>query len=294
MPGLIDADALRVDMSTLTGESLPVARSAGAPAGPVPDPIDAEDLVFAGTYVTSGSARVVVARTGPRTRLGGIATLTGGVTRRPTPLRLDLDRAVRILATFAVGAGTVFFGAALVLGIPLHDGFLFGIGVIVALVPEGLLPTLTLSLAMSATRMARRGAVVRHLESVETLGATTVDLLGQDGHHDHQPDDGACRPDVHARGARDTAGWAPGGTLLEHERPLDETALGELDPLLRVGRAVRRRAARAGRGPVALRGRPDRGRAGGVRAQGRGPPRRRGATATPGSGSSPSAPSGAG
>ena len=51
---------------------------------------------------------------------------------------------------------------------------LFAIGVIVALVPEGLLPTLTLSLAMSATRMARHGAVVRHLEAVETLGATTV------------------------------------------------------------------------------------------------------------------------
>ena len=57
---------------------------------------------------------------------------------------------------------------------PARDGFLFGVGVIVALVPEGLLPTLTLSLAMSASRMAHRGALVRHLESVETLGSTTV------------------------------------------------------------------------------------------------------------------------
>ena len=79
----------------------------------------------------------------PATRLGGISRLTGEVVRRPTPLRLDLDRAVRTIAGFAVGTGVVFFGVALALGTPARDGFLFAVGVIVALVPEGLLPTLT-------------------------------------------------------------------------------------------------------------------------------------------------------
>jgi calcium-translocating P-type ATPase len=138
------------------------------------DPAEAPNLVFADTYVASGSGWVVVVATGARTRLGAISRLTGEVKRRPTPLRLDLNRSVRTIGGFAVGTGVVFFGVSLALGTPAQDGFLFAVGVIVALVPEGLLPTLTLSLAMSATRMARRGALVRHLEAVETLGSTTV------------------------------------------------------------------------------------------------------------------------
>jgi P-type E1-E2 ATPase len=66
-----------------------------------------------------------------------------------------------------------FFGIALLVGMPASDGFLFGVGITVALVPEGLLPTVTLSLAMGAQRMASSHALVRRLESVETLGATT-------------------------------------------------------------------------------------------------------------------------
>ena len=69
--------------------------------------------------------------------------------------------------------GAAFFGLALLIGTPATDGFLFAIGVTVALVPEGLLPTVTLSLAIGAQRMAARHALVRHLEAVETLGSTT-------------------------------------------------------------------------------------------------------------------------
>ena len=182
----------------------------------------------------SGSARAVVVATGPRTRLGGIARLTGEVVRRPTPLRLDLDRAVRVIALCAVAAGVVFFLATLWLGMTAGDGFLFAIGVIVALVPEGLLPTLTLSLAISANRMAHRGALVRHLESVETLGATTVDLLGQDGHDDDESDDGSAAWTPTRRIVATRSGWAPGGTLLfEDERPLDEETLDQMDALFR-------------------------------------------------------------
>jgi Ca2+-transporting ATPase len=230
---VLQADALRVDESTLTGESVPVSRTTEPWTEPQDDPIAAPGLVFAGTYVTSGAARAAVAATGARTRLGQIARLTGEVRRRPTPLRLDLDRAVRVIASFAIGAGVVFFAVSLGLGTPARDGFLFAIGVIVALVPEGLLPTLTLSLAMSATRMAHRGALVRHLESVETLGATTSICSDKTGT--------MTTNQMTAREARTpsrsltatNAGWAPGGTLLESERPLDAPALAEIDPLLR-------------------------------------------------------------
>ena len=124
--------------------------------------------------MTSGSGLVVVAATGGATRLGTISRLTGEVVRRPTPLRLQMNRAVRLIAVLAVTFGVVFFGVATGLGMETRDGFLFAVGVIVALVPEGLLPTLSLSLAMSATRMAHRGALVRRLESVETLGSTNI------------------------------------------------------------------------------------------------------------------------
>ena len=165
---------LRVDNSTLTGESEALSRDAEPSPDLREELIERTNLVFAGTFVAAGSGQAVVVSTGSDTVLGGIARLTGEVVRSRTPLRAELDHAVKLIAASAVGAGALFFGISLWLGTPARDGFLFAIGVIVALVPEGLLPTLTLSLAISASRMAARGALVRHLEAVETLGSTTV------------------------------------------------------------------------------------------------------------------------
>jgi magnesium-transporting ATPase (P-type) len=229
---VVRSDGLRVDNSTLTGESRPVSRGRG-PATSVADPADAEDLVFAGTFVSSGSARAVVFATGSATRLGGIATLTQDVVRRPTPLRRDLDRAVRIIAAAAVAAGVVFFGLSTLLGTPVGDGFLFSVGVIVALVPEGLLPTLTLSLALSATRMAHKGALVRRLESVETLGATTVICSDKTGTMTTNQMTVRTVVTPTLRAETSGFGWAPGGTLLEDQRPLAPQVVLDLRPLLR-------------------------------------------------------------
>ena len=115
----------------------------------------------------------IVTATGNSTRLAQIAQMTAAGQRPPSPLALELDRLVRIIALVAVAVGSVFLVIALLVGIRLSDGFLFALGVTVALVPEGLLPTVTLSLAIGAQRMAARGALVRRLESVETLGSTT-------------------------------------------------------------------------------------------------------------------------
>jgi magnesium-transporting ATPase (P-type) len=149
-----------VDTSTLTGESVPEAVGAGDP-------------LHAGTFVVEGEGRAVVTATGAATEFARIAVLTQGTVRPDTPLTRELRRLVRTVAAIAVGAGAGFFLLTLLLDTPPSDGFLFAIGITVALVPEGLLPTVTLSLAIGAQRMAAEHALVRRLESVETLGSTT-------------------------------------------------------------------------------------------------------------------------
>ena len=111
--------------------------------------------------------------TGASTRLAGIATLTQSHTRPMSPLTRELHRVVRIIAVVAVTFGSVFFALSQVLGLTLAEGFVFGIGVTVALVPSAMLPTVTLSLAVGAERLAKQHALVRRLESVETLGSVT-------------------------------------------------------------------------------------------------------------------------
>ncbi|MGZ8481904.1 MAG: cation-translocating P-type ATPase, partial [Candidatus Limnocylindria bacterium] len=104
-----------------------------------------------------------------------IAALTQRTTPEKSPLELELGYVVRIVATLAVTIGALFFvGAGLAGTMDTHDRFVFAIGVTVSLVPNGLLPTVTLSLAMATQRMAKRNALVRRLSSVETLGETTV------------------------------------------------------------------------------------------------------------------------
>ncbi|WP_211435582.1 cation-translocating P-type ATPase [Trujillonella endophytica] len=158
---LLDVHGLRVDEAMLTGESEPVGKAPGDP-------------VAAGCFVVEGEGTAVVAAIAGDTRLASIATMTRSVERARTPLARELDRLVRTITVLALGIGTVCFAGGLVLGLPLDDGFLFAVGVTVALVPEGLLPTVTLSLAQSAQLLAGRHALVRRLESVETLGATSV------------------------------------------------------------------------------------------------------------------------
>jgi calcium-translocating P-type ATPase len=157
----VAAEALMVDTSTLTGESVPESVAVGA-------------TMHAGTFVVSGEGRATVTATGSRSRFGQIADLAQSEPRPRTPLELDIRKLVRTVALIAVSVGVVFFVLMLLLGVPVSQGFIFGIGVTVALVPEGLLPTVTLSLAIGAQRMAAQKALVRRLESVETLGATSI------------------------------------------------------------------------------------------------------------------------
>ena len=157
---LLSASACAVDESMLTGESDAVPKAGGEP-------------VWGGTFLVNGYGEAAVSATGTGTRLAGIAALTSGAVPPPTPLSQELRRIVRVTAGMALGIAAVFFLASLLVGFQWRDSFLFSIGVAVALVPEGLLPTVTLSLAMGAQRMASRNGLVRNLEAVETLGSTT-------------------------------------------------------------------------------------------------------------------------
>ncbi|HEY1318388.1 MAG TPA: cation-transporting P-type ATPase [Gaiella sp.] len=170
---LIEGD-VELDLSTLTGESQPVYRSAELidTTGPL---VEARDLVFSGTTCLGGDARALVFASGMQTELGRIAALAQRGEIEQSPLELEVRRVAWLIALVAVVAGLAFLPVAwLVAGLPLSDSFSFAIGLIVANVPEGLLPTITLSLAVGVSALARRGALVKRLSSIETLGATTV------------------------------------------------------------------------------------------------------------------------
>lgn len=151
---------LRVDTSTLTGESRPRR-------------VDVDGALFAGTFVVEGDGEATVTATGVATRLAAISTMTAQTPHPVTPLTVELRRVVRIIAMIALGVGAIFFAVTWLLGNAWSQALVFAVGVTVALVPEALLPTVTLTLAWGAERMAKRNVLVRDLEAVETLGSTT-------------------------------------------------------------------------------------------------------------------------
>ena len=166
--------SVELDMSPLTGESQPVARSSERTRAAATI-VESEDLVFAGTLCTGGEATGLVYATGMSTQLGRIAALSQAVKTELSPLQVQVNAAAKLIAVIGLATGVGFFAiGTLVAGLPLADALNFAIGLLVANVPEGLLPTITLALAVGARRMARRRALIKRLSSVETLGSTDV------------------------------------------------------------------------------------------------------------------------
>jgi P-type Ca2+ transporter type 2C len=172
---LVEASELKVDQSTLTGESQPVGKTEEAALRTGMTRAEVPDLVFAGTSVAAGVGKAVVFATAMNTEFGKIAHLTQNIVDAPSPLQKELDQVTKLVTALAVSIGLLFFVLAIsVAGVNLAAGFIFAMGMIVAFVPEGLLPTVTLSLAMGVQRMAKRNALIKKLSAVETLGCTTV------------------------------------------------------------------------------------------------------------------------
>ncbi|NUP38014.1 MAG: cation-transporting P-type ATPase, partial [Streptomyces sp.] len=169
---LVEAHELAVNNAALTGESDPVGRTPQpVAAGPV---LEARNCVFMGTDVVAGSAKAVVFATGAATEFGRIFRLASAAPRQKTPLQRQVASMARRVAGAALAIGALLFAVRLPAGRPLVETFVFALGVMVALVPEGLPATLSVSLAIGVRRMARRHALVKKLLAVEALGSTTV------------------------------------------------------------------------------------------------------------------------
>jgi sodium/potassium-transporting ATPase subunit alpha len=168
---LITENELKVNNAPLTGESEPMPRNVAPFIG---DMSRSPNIVFAGTSAVSGSGTGIVFATGMRTEFGRIARLTGTVTPDLSPLQKEIVRITRIVAAIATFTGVLFFGIGYMSDRTFWENFLFAVGIIVANVPEGLLPTVTLALAMGSQRMAKRKAFIKTLTSVETLGSVSV------------------------------------------------------------------------------------------------------------------------
>ncbi|MFN8160942.1 MAG: cation-transporting P-type ATPase [Solirubrobacterales bacterium] len=202
----ISADArlvsgsLEVDLSTVTGESQPVIRSAEFADTDRPA-LQARHLLFSGTSATAGEARAVVTATGMHTELGRIAALSERVEREDSPLETQVRRVAWLIAGIAVAFGLAFIPLAmLAAGLSVSKSVVFTIGLIVGNVPEGLLPVITLALAVGVRELARRGAVVKRLSAVETLGSTDVVCTDKTG-------------TLTENRMRVSAVWTPGGEL---------------------------------------------------------------------------------
>jgi magnesium-transporting ATPase (P-type) len=238
--------AVEVDLSTLTGESMPVFRSASLLDTTVPV-LQARDLVFSGSTCTEGEARALVFATGMRTELGRIAALSERVEKEESPLEAQVRRVAWLIALIAVVTGVAFvpiavFGA----GLSVRDAVVFAVGLLVGNVPEGLLPVITLALAVGVRGLVRRGAVVKRLSAVETLGSTSVICTDKTG-------------TLTENRMQVTVVWTAPQTLeLEagDARPRDD-ALSALALALR-DRGLERRARAPVRGRGARRGRPPR------------------------------------
>lgn len=233
---LIQAFEMRTINAVLTGESEPVRRSSDTVLEDDVTLLQSPNLVFMGTNVASGTGTAIVYSTGMNTQFGEIASLTQKIKTEQSPLQKQLTRVAKVIAYLSLVMGVFFFSLGLIMGRSLMDTFMFAIGIITANVPEGLLPTVSLALAVAVQRMAKRHALVKKLSSVETLGSATVICTDKTGT--------LTQNEMTVREIWTSAdyytvtgvGYKPEGEFLIDEKNVDEKGLpDELTMLLRIG-----------------------------------------------------------
>ncbi|XP_036614136.1 sodium/potassium-transporting ATPase subunit alpha-2-like isoform X1 [Trichosurus vulpecula] len=168
---IISAHGCKVDNSSLTGESEPQSRG---PDFSDPNPLETRNICFFSTNCVEGTAQGIVISTGDNTVMGRIASLTSVLEAGRTPIAIEIEHFIHLITAVAVFLGVTFFFLSLLLGYGWLQAVIFLIGIIVANVPEGLLATVTVSLTLTAKRMARKNCLVKNLEAVETLGSTST------------------------------------------------------------------------------------------------------------------------
>ncbi|CAF0735401.1 unnamed protein product [Brachionus calyciflorus] len=168
---IVKSDAFKVDNSSLTGEAEPQARS---PEFTHDNPLETKNIAFFSTYAVEGNCQGIVIRTGDNTAMGRIANLASGIDQNETHLAAEIRHFVHIVTFVAFGFGILFFIIMMALGYPIINAIVFLIGVVVSNVPEGLIACVTISLALTAKRMAKKNCLVKHLEAVEALGSVGI------------------------------------------------------------------------------------------------------------------------
>jgi Ca2+-transporting ATPase len=174
---LVAANALQIDESLLTGESLPVTKRT-QPVGEAVPLADRTNMAYTGSVVTTGRGRGVVVATGGSTELGAIAGMIRSEVGAETPLQRRMADFSKIVGIAVGVASLVAFASGVALGGDADEMFLTAVALAVAAIPEGLPVVFTITLALGVRRMAQRNAIIRRLPAVETLGSTTV--IGSD------------------------------------------------------------------------------------------------------------------
>jgi len=168
---IIESSGLKVDNSSLTGESEPQSRSKDCTSD---KPNETKNLAFYSTSVIEGIGKGMVVHIGDNTNVGRIAGLTSGVKAKKSPINKEISHFISIITFVAIFLGVTFGVISIAMGYPWVKCLIFLIGIIVANVPEGLLTTVTVSLTLTSRKMAQKNCQVKHLEAVETLGSTST------------------------------------------------------------------------------------------------------------------------
>lgn len=179
---IVEEFGLRVNNANLSGDALPIRKTADASLREGISEIERPNLIFAGTSVVSGTGKAIIYATGMLTQFGRIARLTQVMREEPSPLQNELLRITRIIAMVAIGIGALVFVVGYFdVKMEMFESFLLALGIIVAAVPEGLPATVTLALAFAGQRLAQKGVLVKKLSIVEMLGNVSIIATDKSG-----------------------------------------------------------------------------------------------------------------
>lgn len=225
---LISVSSLQVSEASLTGESMPICKIVSL-LSIATTVADRTNMVYAGTHITKGKGKAVVITTGNRTEIGQIATLTQATEKFITPLEGKIAHFSKyiLVAAFFVFTSVVLIG--LVQKLSFSTIFMIGLSQVVSMVPEGLTVAMTVALAIGMQRMAKRGAIVRKLDAVETLGSTNIICTDKTGTLTRNEMTVTEIMLSEGRKIKVTgAGYSPQGEFIEHEKRIDPKSDGNL------------------------------------------------------------------
>lgn len=171
---VFNSNDLQIDNSPLTGESIPVKITSLCGEKGIENPLESTNLAFFSTLCKNGSGTGVVIQIGINTFMGRIADLAYSAAPTMTTLQKEINAFIKLIAIISVSIGILFFVLGFIIKYPVITNFIFAIGIVVANVPEGLITTVTITLAITAQKMLARNVMVKNLQSVETLGSITA------------------------------------------------------------------------------------------------------------------------